>query len=149
VLHGTDNGYATQPPVRYWLEGDDRYAGATDFPEPDATECRFYLASGGSDAATHRLSHAAGEGVNRWAAVPLGLPVLGGLDEVASQMLTFEFTAERAMTLAGPVSLNLSFSSNEIDSYLVARVGRIGKDGGYHLLSLGAMSPARRRRESV
>ncbi|WP_421999304.1 CocE/NonD family hydrolase [Reyranella sp.] len=147
VLHGTDNGYAAQPPVRYWLEGEDRYAGAVDFPPPDAAERRLYLASGGADADTHRLSDVPGEGANRWAAVPLGLPVLGGLDEVANQKLTFEFTAEQPMTLAGPLSLNLSFSSNEIDSNLVARVGRIDRDGTYHLLSLGAMSPARRQRD--
>jgi predicted acyl esterase len=73
--------------------------------------------------------------------------VLGGFDEVANQTLTFELTSERPMTLAGPVSLNLVFSSNEIDSHLVARLGRVAKDGAYSLLSLGAMSPARRRRD--
>ncbi|WP_035716482.1 CocE/NonD family hydrolase [Azorhizobium doebereinerae] len=147
VLHGTDNGYAAQPPVRYWLEGEDRYAGAADFPVPEAAERRFYLASNGVDAATHRLAHGPGEGANRWAAVPLGLPILGGFDAVANQMLTFDMTADQAMTLAGPVSLNLTISSNEIDTSLVARLGRVAKDGSYHLLSLGAMSPARRRRD--
>ncbi|SJZ33800.1 hypothetical protein SAMN02745126_00479 [Enhydrobacter aerosaccus] len=147
VLHGTDNGYAAQPPVRYWLEGEDLFAGAADFPVPEAMERRFYLASGGQDAATHRLAEEPGEGENRWAAVPLGLPVLGGFDEVANQRLTYEMTAERPMRLAGPVSLTLSFSSNEIDSHLVARLGRVARDGSYHLLSLGAMSPARRRRD--
>lgn len=147
ILHGTDNGYAGQSPVRYWLEGMERFVGADDFPVPGATERRLYLASNGADAATHRLADTPGSGENRWAAVPLGLPVLGGFDEVANQMLTFEFAADRPMTLAGPVSLNFSFSSNEIDSHLVARLGRVGRDGSYRLLSLGAMSPARRRRD--
>lgn len=147
VLHGTDNGYAAQPAVRYWLEGEERFAGAADFPVPAATERHFYLASNGADAATHRLAEEPGQGENRWAAVPLGLPVLGGFDEVANQLLTYELRAERPMRLAGPVSLTLSFSSNEIDSHLVARLGRVAQDGSYHLLSLGAMSPARRRRD--
>ncbi len=147
VLHGTDNGYAAQPTVRYWVEGAGAFAGAPDFPPPQAAARRLYLASGGADADIHHLRAQPGEGENRWAAVPLGLPILGGFDEVANQVLAFEFTADRPMTLAGPVSLNLSFSSNEIDSHLVARLSRIGPDGRSHLLSLGAMSPARRRRD--
>ncbi|QGM92785.1 CocE/NonD family hydrolase [Methylocystis rosea] len=147
IFYGADNGYASQPAVRYWLEGEERYIGAADFPAPGTAQQRFYLASGGADAARHKLSETPGEGENRWAAVPLGLPVLGGFDEVANQTLTFELTAARPMTLAGPVSLDLVFSSNEIDSHLVARLGRVAKDGAYSLLSLGAISPARRRRD--
>lgn len=147
VLHGTDNGYAAQPPVRYWLEGANQYAGAQDFPVPEARERRFHLASGGADAATHRLSDEPGEGENRWAAVPLGLPVLGGFDEVANPLLTFERAVTQPLTLAGPVSLHLTISSNEIDTSLVARLGRVDRDGRFHLLSLGAMSAARRRRD--
>lgn len=147
VLHGTDNGYADQPSVRYWVEGHERFLGAADLPVSGAVERRLYLASNGADAATHRLAATPGEGENCWAAVPLGLPVLGGFDEVANQMLTFDIEADRQMTLAGPVSLNLAFSSNEIDSHIVARLGRVAKDGSYHLLSLGTMSPVRRRRD--
>jgi hypothetical protein len=147
VLHGTDNGYAAQPAVRYWVEGEERFAGATAFPPSGATERRFYLASGGADGSTHRLAATPGTGANRWAAVPLGLPVLGGFDEVANQRLTFEVTADRPMTLAGPVSLSLALSSNEIDAYVVARLGRVDRGGAYHLLSLGAMSAARRHRD--
>jgi hypothetical protein len=43
------------------------------------------------------------------------------------------------------VTANLRFSCNEIDSYLIARTGRVDRSGGYTLLSLGAISPARRR----
>ncbi|MDJ0447035.1 CocE/NonD family hydrolase [Methylocystis sp. JR02] len=151
VLHDADNGYASQPPVRYWLEGAERFEGAANFPVPGAVARRFFLAPNGPDTATHLLTETAPEngGESRWAAVPLGLPLLGGFDEVANQILTFELPIERATRLAGPVSLHLSFSSNEIDSYVVARVGRVAADGGYHLLSLGAMSPARRLRDSA
>ena len=34
ILRKTDNGYADQPRVRYWLDGEERYAGAEDFPIP-------------------------------------------------------------------------------------------------------------------
>jgi predicted acyl esterase len=46
---------------------------------------------------------------------------------------------------AGPVSAHLRFSCNEIDSHIVARLGRVDAGGGYHLLSMGTISPARRR----
>src|SRR6266540_3129047 len=89
VLHGTDNGYAEQPRVRYWLDGADRYAGAEDFPIPGSTLLRLHLASGGADAASHRLERepSAAGGQNSWAAIPLGIPIAGGLDEVLNQSL--------------------------------------------------------------
>jgi predicted acyl esterase len=74
--------------------------------------------------------------------VPLGLPVLGGLDDVAPQMLTFELTSLRDMQLAGPVSATLRFSCNEIDSYVIARLSRIDTSGTRHQLSMGAIRPA-------
>jgi predicted acyl esterase len=104
------------------------------------------LASSGADATTHRLTREPGEGgANRWAAIPLGATVCGGFDEVANQRLTFEMPVEEEMELSGPVTLSLSFSSNEIDSYVVARTGRRSGDGSYHLLSMGAIRPACRR----
>lgn len=107
---------------------------------------RFYLASGGADAATHRLTRgppAGGE--NSWAAIPLGAPVLGGLDEVVNQTLAYELRADEEMHLAGPVTAHLRFSCNEIDSQVIARLGRIAGDGSYHYLSMDTIGAARRR----
>ena len=50
-----------------------------------------------------------------------------------------------AVEPAGPVSAQLRFGANEIDSHVVARLGRVDSCGGYHLLSMGTISPARRR----
>lgn len=147
VLHGTDNGYAQQPHVRYWLDGADRYAGAKDFPILGSTPLRLYLASGGADALSHRLlaQPPAEGGRNSWAAIPLGSPVPGGLDEVVNQRLVYELRATEPMRLAGPITARLRFSCNEIDSHIIARLGRVGADGAYRLLSMGTISPARRR----
>jgi uncharacterized protein len=148
VLHGLDNGYAEQPAVRYWLDGAERYDGAADFPPPGAIERRFYLASGGADDATHALTQTPPDGgENSWAAAPLGLPLIGGFDEVANQTLRFETMLDRPLRLAGALSLHLVISSNEIDTSLVARLGRVDASGAYRLLSLGAMSAARRKRD--
>jgi predicted acyl esterase len=148
ILRGTPNGYAEQPPVRYWLDGDERYAGAASFPVPVSGPIRFYLASGGPDAATHRLTFAPpSEGENTWSAIPVGSPVLGGLDDVTNQTLVYETPIEEDIQLAGPVSAHLRFSCNEIDARLVLRLGRVAADGSYHPLSMGTISAARRRRD--
>ncbi len=147
VLHGAGNGYAQQPPVRYWLEGAERFAGASSFPVAASRPTRFWPRSGGEDQAAHALETApppAGAS-NSWVAVPLGLRVLGGLDEVAPQTLSYEIAIEEEAEFSGPVSVHLTFSSNEIDSQLVARLGRVDRAGGYHLLSIGTIRAARRR----
>jgi putative CocE/NonD family hydrolase len=146
ILRGTDNGYAAQAPVRYWVEGKEEYLPADGFPVPGSEPTRFYLDSNGRDAATHVLSSTAPNfgTVNSWAAVPYGMPVLGGLDQVANPILTYEVPVFEPQQLAGPVTASLRFSCNEIDSYIVARLGRVDNNGGYHLLSMGAISPARR-----
>ena len=149
VLRKSENGYADLPRVRYWLDGDDRYAGAASFPIPGGQPMRLYLASGGADAGKHVLAREvpAEGGTNSWAAIPLGLPVLGGLDDVANQMLTYELDVDEEVQLAGPVMAHLAFSCNEIDSHVVARLGRIAADGTLHILSMGTISPARRRHD--
>ncbi len=146
ILRSADNGYASQPPVRYWLDGEDRYAGAASFPVPGSTPVRFHLASRGADGAVHALTaEAPATGANSWAAIPLGAPILGGIDEVVNQTLAYEAAMDADTEFAGPVSAHLHFSCNEIDSHIVARLGRVDATGGYHLLSMGTISPARRR----
>ncbi|MBN8927846.1 MAG: acyl esterase [Rhodospirillales bacterium 69-11] len=146
VLFGAENGYAAQPPVRYWLDGADRWAGATAFPPPEARKLRLFLASGGADAATHALCPVApSSGGNAWAAVPIGVPQLGGLEDVMNQVLRWEFTAPEPLHLAGAVTLALRFACNEIDSQVVARLSRVDTAGRAHLLSMGTIRSARRR----
>ena len=88
------------------------------------------------------------ESLQEWifgAAIPLGAPIPGGLDEVMNQQLAYELPVAQTTELAGPVIANFSFSSNEIDSYVLARLCRVDTSGADHLLSLGAISPVRRR----
>ncbi len=145
ILRGTANGYDGQPAVRYWLDGEDAFKGAADFPVPGCEPTRFFLASAGEDRAMHRLSKMPGEGENSWAAIPLAAPMFGGFDEIANQLLSFEAAMEDDIEFSGPVTAHLLFSSNEIDSHVIVRLGRVDAQGGYHLLSMGAISPARRQ----
>jgi putative CocE/NonD family hydrolase len=146
ILFGSANGYAEQAPVRYWTEGAKEFRRAADFPIPGSEPVRFYLASNGADTATHRLGSEANEtGANRWAAVPMGATLVPGFDEVANQLLSYEAVIDADAEFSGPISANLKFSCNEIDSHVVARLGRIDQTGAFHLLSLGTIRPACRK----
>lgn len=73
-----------------------------------------------------------------------GVPVLPSLDELAPQTLGFELPVTEDVTLAGPVAARLTFSCNEIDSYVIPRLSRVDADGHAHQLSLGALRPVAR-----
>jgi predicted acyl esterase len=107
---------------------------------------RFYLSSGGADAETHRMSRELqGEGKNSWCAIPYGAIVPPRMDEVANPILTFEAAIDQDVEFTGPLTLSLSFSCTEIDSHVIARVGRVDARGNYQSLSLGSLRPACRR----
>ncbi|MEJ2869094.1 CocE/NonD family hydrolase [Actinomycetospora sp. OC33-EN08] len=150
VLRGVENGYDAQPRVRYWVDGDDGYATAAAFPPPDGEVVHLQLASSGADHETHRLTtEAAPAGSNSWAAVPRGVPVLGGMDQLANQLLRFELPVTEETHLAGPVTAHLSFSCTEIDSYVLARLSRVDAAGASHLLSMGAVRPVARTEDTA
>ena len=140
LLRGTENGYAEQPHVRYWVDGagaeaDGSFATDTGFPPASGEVRRLYLDTGALG------SEPSAPGAVSWAAVPIGVPVLPGTDD---QILTFDLPVSSATTLAGPVTARLTFSCNEIDSYVLARLSRVGTDGTVHPLSLGAIRPVAR-----
>jgi uncharacterized protein len=146
VLFGAENGYTEQPPVRYLTDGTDEYHAATDFPIPESETVRLHP----SDPAIGMPGSlspdpAQGSGTSSWAAMPIGAPFAADLAGVTDQILRFETDFAEETQFAGPVTANLKFSCNEIDSYVIARVGRVNTSGAYRLLSLGAISPARRR----
>lgn len=136
VLHGTDNGYDQQPAVRYWVDGTDGFATAPTFPPAPSRLRRLHLAGEGA-----LIDDVPTDGEDSWIGVPIGLPVLGGLDTTAPQTLTFTINIDRDTTFAGAVTVQLLFSCNEIDSYLIARLSRVDAAGRRHQLSIGAVRP--------
>jgi uncharacterized protein len=147
IIFGADNGYEQQPAVRYLTDGTDEFHVATEFPIPGSRRVRLHPTLGSIDDATGLLTSdsARANGTRSWAAAPIGAPVTPGFDEVTNQTVSHELAVEQESEFSGPVTANLRFSCNEIDSYVVARLGRIDASGAYHLLSLGTISPARRR----
>jgi uncharacterized protein len=149
ILLDAKNGYEEQAAVRYFVSGPDDYRTATDFPIPGSEVVRLYPTSLDGPGLDERLSlitnPSKASGVGAWAAVPIGAPVTAGFDEVEHQVVSYDLTVDEDTEFVGPVTANLTFSSNEIDSYVIARLGRVDLEGNYEALSLGAISPARRR----
>ena len=95
------------------------------------------------------VSQAPHEGSNRWAAVPFRAIVPPGLDEVANPILTYDAVIDADTEYIGPITLSLRFSCSEIDSHVIARLGRVDASGGYHPLSMGSIRPACRKIDSL
>jgi uncharacterized protein len=72
----------------------------------------------------------------------MGALVTAGFDEIANQTLSYEIAIDDELELAGPIKLGLRFSSNEIDSHVIARLSRVDASGNLHPLSLGSIRPA-------
>jgi uncharacterized protein len=149
ILFGADNGYEDQAPVRYFTSGPGDFRTASNFPIPTSESVRLHPTSPAESVAGKRFTLTTdathSSGVSDWAAVPIGAPVPGGFDEVEHQTVSYEMRVEEDAEFTGPVTANLTFSSNEIDSYVIARLGRVDSGGNYEALSLGSISPARRR----
>lgn len=146
IVKGCDNGYADQPRVRYWIDGAGRFEGARHFSAPEARRAKLFLTNDAKGApALSEDSPAEGSSSASYTAVPMSAPLPEGMDEVMAQKLSYTMGFEREATLAGPITLALSFSCNEIDSFVVAALSRLDAEGERHLLSLGAIRPARRR----
>ena len=107
---GTDNGYAEQPHVRYWVDGagQDRRgeSTATAFPPADGEVRRLHLASAGADHDTHRLTtDADGRGAELLGRRPARGPRPAvGWTRSRTQILTFDLPITEDLKLAGPVT---------------------------------------------
>jgi uncharacterized protein len=149
ILQGAENGYAQQPPVRYLTDGTNEYHAATGFPIPGGDRVRLHPTLDSANHQTLTTDPGQANGASTWAAAPIGAPVTPQFADVTNQTVSYDFPIQEATEFSGPVTANLRFSCNEIDSYVIARTGRVDRSGGYTLLSLGAISPARRRVDEV
>lgn len=141
VVKGLDNGYDKLARVRYWRDGANEWGSADDIPPTDANTQRLYLHAGGLLAPEIPAS-----GTAHWLSVPRGTPVPPGVEP---QELTYEWSVADDLELLGPVTLNLRFACNEIDSYIVARLDCVGRTGDARLIAMGHLRPARRRIDNV
>ena len=131
--------------MRYWKAGAEVFGTAAN------SQFRVASSSGSTslgctDSATYRLSAKDDEtGTDLWAAVPPGAFVTAGFDDVANKLVRYETVVNADTEFSGPITASLRFSSSEIDSHVVARLGRIDKAGVYHALSRGTIRAALRK----
>ncbi|QLZ69924.1 Putative serine esterase [Legionella sp. PC1000] len=145
IVKGIDNGYSNLSPVRYWVEGKNKFESATNFPIPEMQVHKLYLQGQSNSSKRRILQHQIpNEEQDSWISIPPGTEVLPGIEQFETQKLAYEFIFERETTIIGPITLQLKYSCNEIDSYVIARLGKIDHEGNYHPLSMGHLRPATR-----
>ncbi|WP_392536451.1 CocE/NonD family hydrolase [Legionella sp. 227] len=145
IVKGVDNGYASLPPVRYWVEGKNQFESATNFPSPKTKVYKLFLQKKSKQSEPRVLQHQIpDERHDSWISIPPGIEVLPGIEQFEKQKLAYELLFQQETTIAGPITLQLQYSCNEIDSYVIARLGKIDSEGIYHPLSMGHLRPATR-----
>jgi putative CocE/NonD family hydrolase len=131
-LKGIDNGYATLPPVRYWLRGAERWESASDWPVPEATPVRLYLAGGSDDARGAQLlaAQAPPAGSRSYLAIPSTSYYVRQVDDLEAQVMRFATEPfARGTRFVGPVVLNICLAATAIDTYVVVRLSDVAPDG--------------------
>jgi uncharacterized protein len=147
-LKGIDNGYDALPPVRYWLQGANRWRQADDWPLPDAEPVRLYPAPRNTNAreAQPLRSTLPPASALSYLAIPRSMPYPRELDRHEAQVLRFVTEAFAEDTeMAGPITLSLRVSSTAIDTYITARLSDLAPDGGRRMLSFGYQRAAIRQ----
>lgn len=134
-LKGLDTGVDALPPVRYWLQGAERWREASDWPVPEARERRFHLAPTGADPTTqHLLTPTAGEvSALSFLAIPRGMRYPAELEKYETQVLRYATEPFDVDTeVVGPVTLHLRMISTAPDTHVIARVSDIAPNGKLH-----------------
>ena len=160
-LKEIDNGYTSQPPVKVFLMGDNRWISLQDWPPPEATTQSWHLKSGGS------ANMGTGDGVltqdpsdrnvgdsyvyNPREPVPThGGPVYWGLEHLGpvdqrpildrSDLLFYRSPKlESPLTVVGEVSLDLCISSDAVDTDFVAKLCVEEPSGAVICLTVGSL----------
>ncbi len=139
-LKGIDNGYADLPAVRYYLRGADRWHSATDWPLPQATVQRLYLAPSADESLEPQVLQPTSPqpDARSFLAVPSTSYLVPGVETLETQVLRFRTEPYETDTdVVGPVVLGLTLTATAIDTYLVARLSDIAPDGTRTKLSWG------------
>ena len=160
-LKEIDNGYTSQPPVKVFLMGDNRWISLQDWPPPEATTQSWYLKSGGS------ANMGTGDGLltqepsdrsvgdsyvyNPREPVPTrggptywGLEHLGPVDQRPlldrSDLLFYRSPKLGSpLTVVGEVTLDLCVSSDAVDTDFVAKLCVEEPSGAVICLTIGSL----------
>ncbi|STX41427.1 Cocaine esterase [Legionella donaldsonii] len=138
IIKGLDNGYQQRLPVRYWVDGEERFEGSTTFPPENTAKEKWYFSP---NALSKTVPEESDE---TWVNVPPNADIVKNINNMAAQTLEYELTVDKTFKVAGPVTMHLKFSCNEIDSFVVVRVDRIESSGKSSFLTMGHIRAATR-----
>ena len=160
-LQDRDNGYASQPPVKVFLLGENRWVYLEDWPPPEAGEQAWYLTSKGSANLRTGDGELTREAAGRSAAdaytydpgnpVPtLGGPIYWGLEPrgpvdqrpVLERTDLLYYRSPRlasSLTVAGEIGLDLFVSSDAADTDSIAKLCVEEPSGAVTCLTLGSL----------
>jgi uncharacterized protein len=159
-LKDLDNGYTTQPPVKLFLMGENRWIGLTDWPPPEAVARVLYLDSGGSanmGTGDGRLSEVKPNSScsDRYVHDPadpvptLGGPIYWGMEPKGpvdqrpnlqrTDVLYYRGeTLESATAVVGEPEITLNVASDAVDTDFIARLCVEEASGSVTCLTLGS-----------
>lgn len=147
-LKGLDTGVMDQPPVRYWLQGAERWCIAADWPVPGTLRQRLYLAARSDGARQEQALQAqppTDSPTLSFVAIPRGMLYPRGLDVVESQSLRYVSEPfPRDTEVVGPLTAHLMVASTALDTHVVVRVSDRGPDGRVRKLAYGWLQAAYR-----
>lgn len=148
-LKGIDTGIEEQPPVRYWLQGANRWRNAEDWPIPGATKQRWYLSSLSENALLEQSlqpGQSAQESSLSFVAIPRHMLYPKALDHYESQVLSYSTPPfQKDTEVTGPIRLHLKLASTAIDTHIIARVSDIAPDRKQQKLAFGWLEASHRK----
>jgi uncharacterized protein len=149
-LKGLNTGVDALPPVRYWLQGAERWREATDWPVPGTEKLRLQLVARDTDPTSEHLlaqGSPAEQTQLSFLAIPQGMRYSPELERYETQVLRYATNAFESDTeVVGPITLHLRLAATAFDTHVVARVSDLAANGSLHRkLSWGWLQAAHRR----
>ena len=125
-LKGIDTGLMQEPPVRYWVMGENRWRTGADWPLPDTQWTKLFLTSWGrlrSEPFAPQSAYAQQE-PDSFVQMPLKQT-----DKVQRLRYVSEILSEDVL-VAGPISVTLYASIDKEDTNWIVALSDIGPDHG-------------------
>jgi putative CocE/NonD family hydrolase len=148
-LKGLDTGVEEQPPVRYWLQGANRWKTASDWPVPGTGTQRLYLESVSENNLEQQLLVSQSpkqETALSFVAIPRGMGYPKELEKYEAQWLTYQTQPyEKDAEVVGPIHLHLTLTSTAMDTHIIARISDVSPQGKTRLLSFGWLQASHRK----
>ncbi len=147
-LKGIENGYRSLPRVRYWVEGQNTWESAEDWPLPQAQKVSLFLypRSKEASAAQGLSTEPQGGDPLSYFAIPTGFDPPRDCETVIPEVLSYRTDPRTTpWKIVGPVHLHLKISSNALDTFLIARISDLAPDGSIQKLSFGCLLASSRK----